>query len=796
MKPVIFLSLIFFATFSGVASAQVNPFDIAFPIAELGHCGSMEECRVYCDDAGHADACAAWAQAHGLSGTEEGGRKKDLPSGGGPGGCQSRDACEKYCSAPDHYTECADFAVEHGYASEGEGQGAPEQGQGEGREGPGGCKSPVECEAFCMSPDNQSACIDYAEKNGFMSHDEAERARKFRGKGGQMGMKGPGGCASEEECHRYCAVPDRAEECLRFAVENGFMSADEAKRASGILEARIRSRIPRPPTVGRPHIEDKPEIDVEKARKLLEEKAGPGGCKSFDECEAFCSAPENSETCFQFAVDNGLMGSVEAERMKKMMAEEGPGGCKGRACERYCEEFGHEDECLDFARREGFIKDDEFRTAQKFLEASRAGGPGGCKGRACERYCEDPAHRKECFEFAKKHQLMESADIEAIEHLEKMFGEGKSPGGCRSEDECTRYCNEPPHFNECTAFAVESGFVSQDEAQKIFEDFIGAGMGGERVGIPPDGSGVGHPMPEGFRPPAGMGGGSGQGVGTREEFERQYKMEFERRYEEEFRRRMGEFQQFRGQFGEGGQGMGMPAPPMLQHGEPGTGSFPMRPPEGGAGFPVPSVGEPGGIPIPQGTVTGGLTPPESGISHDGGYLPPQGVPPEGWIPPPGTDPAYGGIPSAEELQKQYGIAPTYTAPSGAGETTSGASVPPSFSGNSAVVLEPQSAGEYENTKFTISARDPEGIREIGIQTAGGTGVYAASPECAPEVHSGVLTLGPSDFPLGAYIVDCMHSEKFFLRVPGPALPPPQSRGFSVAQFFGTALQGFIDLLSW
>ena len=54
-----------------------------------------------------------------------------------------------------------------------------------------------------------------------------------------------------------------------------------------------------------------PQIDENKAKQILAEKGGPEGCKTIEECGAFCSQPENGETCFNFAVEQGLMPAQE-----------------------------------------------------------------------------------------------------------------------------------------------------------------------------------------------------------------------------------------------------------------------------------------------------------------------------------------------------------------------------------------------------------------------------------------------------------------------------------------------------
>lgn len=55
----------------------------------------------------------------------------------------------------------------------------------------------------------------------------------------------------------------------------------------------------------------------------------PGGCRSREECEAFCFQEVNMETCMEFAVKNGMMKQEEIELFKKTGGK-GPGGCRGR----------------------------------------------------------------------------------------------------------------------------------------------------------------------------------------------------------------------------------------------------------------------------------------------------------------------------------------------------------------------------------------------------------------------------------------------------------------------------------
>ena len=73
-----------------------NPFDIQFPISELGNCGSLEECKVYCDEFSHANECNVFAVKYGLSSEKSAEKVKNI-SKTGPGGCTSESECKAYC---------------------------------------------------------------------------------------------------------------------------------------------------------------------------------------------------------------------------------------------------------------------------------------------------------------------------------------------------------------------------------------------------------------------------------------------------------------------------------------------------------------------------------------------------------------------------------------------------------------------------------------------------------------------------------------------------------------------------
>ena len=78
---------------------------------------------------------------------------------------------------------------------------------------------------------------------------------------------------------------------------------------------------------------------------------------------------------------------------------------------------------------------------------------------------------------------------------QKSYFKGGGPGGCKSEEECKIYCQDPAHAEECIRFSVEQGFMSSEESQRMLEMMQMA----PPAGIPPT-----EEMPSEYMPPEEM----------------------------------------------------------------------------------------------------------------------------------------------------------------------------------------------------------------------------------------------------------------------------------------------------
>ena len=211
--------------------------------------------------------------------------------------------------------------------------------------------------------------------------------------------------------------------------------------------------------------------EIEKFAKAMKGGGGPGGCQNHGECEAFCSNIDNMETCINWAEQNGVMRGSELEEAKKVRSamQRGakmPGNCKSKdQCESYCQNPDHMEECLAFAEEAGFIPKEELEQAKKFMQHMKEGKtPGGCRSeQECETYCFEGDHIEECMSFAEKNGLASKEEIEMF----KKTG-GKGPGGCRGR-ECETFCNQEENQETCFSWAKENGMMKQEDLQRMEE---------------------------------------------------------------------------------------------------------------------------------------------------------------------------------------------------------------------------------------------------------------------------------------------------------------------------------------
>ena len=213
--------------------------------------------------------------------------------------------------------------------------------------------------------------------------------------------------------------------------------------------------------------------EIKQAKKFIAVGAkGPGGCRGKDSCEEYCNDISHIDECISFAEKNNLIPPQELEEAKKVQAaikrgvKPPPCGNK-KQCDIYCSESGHMEECIAFGVEAGFIQGKELEDIQKMLAALKRGiKPPPCKGKqACDEYCSNPEHMEVCMNFALEAGFMSEDEKEGAQKMLQAIKKGIKPPNCRGKEECDIYCSEESHFEECMKFAEAAGFMSPEDAE-------------------------------------------------------------------------------------------------------------------------------------------------------------------------------------------------------------------------------------------------------------------------------------------------------------------------------------------
>ena len=346
--------------------------------------------------------------------------------------CNSKEECKAYCDNPENMSACVAFAEKHGLMSKKEVERARKFEVLEQRDGPGGCTDHKSCEAYCSDVNNIDECVAFAEEHGLMDEKELDEAKKVR-TAIRNGVKFPGGCTSKESCEAYCSDDANVDECLAFAEASGFIPPEELENAKKVIP-------------------------------LIKRGETPGGCRSKEQCEAFCSNEANANECADFAERAGFIKPEEAEILRKTGGR-GPGGCQGKEqCEAFCSNEDNAQVCVDFAERHNLISEERRQNIDQ------------ARNHFKEAITKAPASVVSCIESSASADVIEKiktndkflAPRELAEKIKTCFETNipKGPGGCNSKDSCEAFCSDENNREECFSFAKDRGQLPEEVNQE------------------------------------------------------------------------------------------------------------------------------------------------------------------------------------------------------------------------------------------------------------------------------------------------------------------------------------------
>ena len=237
--------------------------------------------------------------------------------------------------------------------------------------------------------------------------------------------------------------------------------------------------------------------------------------------EAFSRRDVNlARSCGDFAVRNGFARQEDVEEGLKLLESftQRGGSVDFRTCER---DFNA---CRDYLpeNRKG-----EFEVMRQISEIMRA--EIGFNPEECDKGQFNPEIGKRCFEGAKralpKIESLASVSPEAQrlvfeikghiaegeqnsqrqQEIERVVRDSSGPGGCRTPEECSRYCSDSSHGPECIAFGARYQVFEGQDAVERFQRYNDALTQPFNYQVDERGSFRGQGPYQGFQPP-GQGG--------------------------------------------------------------------------------------------------------------------------------------------------------------------------------------------------------------------------------------------------------------------------------------------------
>ncbi|KKS23869.1 MAG: hypothetical protein UU82_C0017G0003 [Candidatus Nomurabacteria bacterium GW2011_GWC2_41_8] len=352
----------------GSANAQTDSRtvpEISFPVVELGNCADKASCKAYCDKTENIEACLSFAEKNNLMQKEEIDAAKKFKDIGmaGPGGCKGKNKCDTYCSDLAHIDECITFAEKNGLMS-GEELDEAKKVQVAIAKGikPPACGGKEACDAYCSSSEHMEECLNFSIEAGIMDPQKQEESKKVLA-AIKQGIKPPA-CKGKDACDEYCGV--HMEECMTFSLAAGMVPDDQKEQMQKTLNAfkqGIKPPACRPNPPDQSNQPDQPKQPSQQNQNQPTGQANQPG-EGLQACDQYCADPGHVEECVKFSVAIGNMTEEQAQNSIKNGGK-GPGGCIGRdACGTFCDNPDNQETCFNFGKDNGMIPEADLQKMQ------------------------------------------------------------------------------------------------------------------------------------------------------------------------------------------------------------------------------------------------------------------------------------------------------------------------------------------------------------------------------------------------------------------------------------------------
>lgn len=172
-----------------------------------------------------------------------------------------------------------------------------------------------------------------------------------------------------------------------------------------------------------------------------------GNCGDYKSCLTYCDDPVNNAQCIDFAKKHGFYKDdpVLASTDKFLTKAKDVLGCDSKeTCLTLCSDPANFDKCDAFAKSQGVLGGYvEEPDKKEFLDKAKT--DLGCdSAESCSNFCENSANADKCDKFSDDAGLL-GGEVSV------------GPGGCNTNGTCQSFCSDPANFSECTTFAPPGG---------------------------------------------------------------------------------------------------------------------------------------------------------------------------------------------------------------------------------------------------------------------------------------------------------------------------------------------------
>ncbi|GEM_PF-2287899 len=229
-------------------SQVAQKYQISFPVAELGSCNSISECKSYCSDSAHSAACISFAKRKGFYKQAAGDARKVelLQAAKTELGCTTEATCKVICRDENNFEKCRDLGKR--ILSPQPINSGKDELIRKAKELLG-CEDAEQCRTFCEQEANREACRNVG---GTIKNQIEEQRNETGGRARDPVFKDSELLKDNIRKREFQATPaaqQREEFCKRYPRQCPKVIPSNSATGDQIIEKRVNKQLPVTPII-------------------------------------------------------------------------------------------------------------------------------------------------------------------------------------------------------------------------------------------------------------------------------------------------------------------------------------------------------------------------------------------------------------------------------------------------------------------------------------------------------------------------------------------------------------------